>query len=227
MAASVESSRGKAEAPGKGPRARHQRSGSRRRSNPELTRKYLALKKKHSELEKMFLGSTIGLLVLCFILGGWAFNATQNHRKALHGRYLESEALGKSNSELEATRAELAALVEQRIPSLRVFEADRVIPIAESYVRNLAFTLTRKEGVPIYEYKVVVHNDTDIMARPEITILMFDRLGIEIGRSEVPTRPSDGPVVDFTLYPGESESYASGIALGPNVEPAYFKLEID
>lgn len=226
MAADREATRGQAEVPGKGTRGRHHKS-SRRRSNPELTRKYLKLKKKHRELEKLFLGSTIGLVVLCFFLGGWAYKATGNYRKAMHSRYLESEVLKTAKVEIDATKAELAALVENRIPHLKSFAADQVIPIGESYVRNVTFTVARKEGMPIHEYKVVVSNETDIMVRPSITILMFDSVGIEIGRSKVPVNSTDGPIADFTLYPNEVESYGAEVALAAGATPAYFKLQID
>lgn len=226
MVGDQEAARDQAEGPSKGSRARHSGS-SRRRSNPLLTRKYLKLKKKHRELEKLFLGVTIGLVVLSLFLGGWAFKATGSARKAMHSRYLENEALATAQTELEATRGELAALVENRIPNLQAFAADQVITIGERYVRNVTFTVARKEGLPIYEYKVVVSNETDIMVRPEIEILMFDPVGIEIGRSKVPVMSEDGPISDFTLYPNEVESYGSDIALGPGVTPAYFKLLID
>ena len=145
----------------------------------------------------------------------------------MHSRYLESEALKVAQAEIEATQGELAALVENRIPNLQPFAADEVISIGQSYVRNVSFSVARKEGLPIYEYKVVVSNETDIMVRPNIVILMFDPVGIEIGRSKVPVKSTDGPVSNFTLYPNEVASYASNIALGPGATPAYFRLQID
>ena len=226
MAVDQEPDRGQGENSNKGSPGRHHRH-SRRRSNPELTRKYLSLKKKHRELEKMFLGAMIILVALCFFLGGWAYKATANYRKAIHSRYLESEVLKTAKAELEATKGELAALVENRIPNLQPFAADEVISIGQSYVRNVSFSVARKEGLPIYEYKVVVSNETDIMVRPNIVILMFDSVGIEIGRSKVPVKSTDGPVSNFTLYPNEVASYASNIALGPGATPAYFRLQID
>ena len=56
---------------------------------------------------------------------------------------------------------------------------------------------------------------------------MFDRVGIEIGRSKVPVLSNEGPITDFTLYPNEVESFGSDIALGLGAEPAYFKLQIN
>ena len=144
MAEVGEATQDQAEVPGKRPRGRHQ-NHSRRRSHPELTKKYLALKKKHGELRKLFLGATIGLVVLCFFLGGWAFKATGNYRKAMHSRYLESEALATAQAEIEATKGELAALVENRIPNLQPFVADEVIPNRGVEVRFAArrgFVLT-------------------------------------------------------------------------------------
>ena len=70
-------------------------------------------------------------------------------------------------------------------------------------------------------------NETDIMVHPEIAILMFDRVGIEIGRSKVPVRTENGPIRNLTLYPNEVESYGSNITIGPDTTPAYFKLQID
>lgn len=201
--------------------------GSRRKGNPELTRKYLALKKRHKELERLFLASTIGLVVLCFILGGWAFKATSNHRSALHSRYLESAALAEAKAQLKTTRGELATLIEGRIPNLHVFKADEVIPIEQSYLRNISFTEMRKNDIPVYEYKLVTHNETDIMLTPRATILMFDELGVEIGRSSVPPHMSDGPVTDHTLYPDEVQSYAAAIEIAPEASPSYFKLDVD
>ncbi len=223
MVGDREAARDETEGPSSGSQARNPKS-SRRRSDP-LTRKYLKLKKKHRELEKMFLGVTIGLIVLALFLGGWAYKATGDARDVLRSRYLESNALVAVESELEATKGELAALVENRIPNLQIFAADQVIPIGESYVRNVTFTVARKDGLPTYEYKIVLSNETDIMVRPEIDILLFDRLGIEIGRSTVPVNSEEGPISDSTLYPNEVESYGSNITLASGEAPSYFKLQ--
>jgi len=225
MTAAGETATDHAEDSSRGSRGRHHKH-SRRRSNPELTRKYLALKRKHRELEKVFLGAVTGLAVLCLFLGGWAYRATDNYRQAMHSRYLESEALAAARSEIDATKSELATLIENRIPNLQPFVADQVVPICKSYVRNVTFTVARKDGRPIYQYQLVVSNQSDIMVQPDVSVLMFDRVGIEIGRSEVPVHAQDGPVTEFTLYPNEVESYGADIDLGSSAVPAYFKLQI-
>lgn len=209
------------------PSARSRRESSRRKAHPQLTRKYLTLKKRHKELERLFLASTIGLVVLCFILGGWAFNETRNHRSALHSQYIESDALASAKKQLKELRATLSSLIDGRIPNLHVFKPDEVMPIDQSYIRNISFTEARKSGLPLFEYKLVTHNATDIMLVPHATILMFDSTGVEIGRATIPPRTSEGPIVDHTLYPNEVQSYSAAITIAPEVSPSYFKIDIE
>ncbi len=202
------------------------RPPSRRRTRTREYRKLMELRQVHQQLQRRFVASAVALGLLSIGLGGWALRETHLRRDLMTTRYSERSELRAAHEELAEATATIDGLVQGRIPNLHPVAFDEVMPMGESYVRNVAFTLLREGDALTYEYKLVLQNETDIMVHPSVELLMFDRLGVQMGRASVGSLEEGDAAVDAqTLYPGEVRSYAGPLDVTRNVEPAYFLLE--
>lgn len=190
--------------------------------DPQRVARYRALKHAHQQLRKLQRATLIGFALLTLTLCAWALRATSREREAESLRYQERGELIQARRDLDAARAELALLVAGRIPGLLPLALDVVIPIGEAYIRNASFTRVEEAGVPGYEYKLLLENDSELMVQPLLDLVIFDGVGIEIGRARI---GGNGPD-DKALFPGASRSYAGALALLPGSEPAWFRSQI-
>lgn len=197
---------------------------SKRRIHSEQ-RKLNEVRQHVRQLRRRFAACAGVLSLLSIALGAWALRETHQHRALTATLYKEKSEIAEARQALEQARADLDALVKGRIPELTPVAFDEVLPIGKAYVRNVAFTLVRAGSDSSYEYKVVLQNETDIMVRPAAEILMFDRLGVQIGRARIGPAPDAGGDDPQFLYPGEVRSYAGAMELSRRAEPAYFTVE--
>lgn len=198
------------------------RERSRRRMDPQRVGRYRALKHAHQQLHKTLRATWIGSALLTLALCGWALQATSRQRATESLRFQERGELILARRELDAARAELALLVAGRIPGLLPLALDAVIPIGDDYVRNASFTRVEEAGIPGYEYKLLLQNGSDVMVQPQLDLVIFDRVGVEIGRAQIGgSDPDEKP-----LFPGASRSYSGALALSPGTQPAWFRSQI-
>ena len=122
-------------------------------------------------------------------------------------------------------KQEVAQLVEARLPNLRPLEFDKVFHIGEAYVKNIVFTMTGKDGVRFYEYKMVMDNQDFVPVQPYIQILLFDRDGIQVGFSVLGVDKDGLPTAEI-LERGEIRSHVAQVTLAQDIEPKYFLLQI-
>ena len=130
------------------------------------------------------------------------------------------------SAELETIRSERDALVQGRIPNLLPLTYDEAIPIGEEYVRNVIFTLVKSGKNKIYEYRLVLHNDSLGIVRPKVEIFLFNDIGIQIGVAQVTSSDATTDVDRVELDPGEVRSYSSTIDMIRDEEPNYFLLTL-
>ena len=127
------------------------------------------------------------LAVILMLFGVIKINSLSNTNDLLTFRLQENEQkLIKMRIELRETQRQLEAAVEGRFPQLRRLEFDKVLPLHEGLVQNILFTLIKKSDNNRYEYKLVMENDTGSMSTPEVKVLLFGRLGVQLGTNEVP-----------------------------------------
>jgi hypothetical protein len=140
----------------------------------------------------------------------------------------KQEVLAKNLAgELETVKNELDVLVQERIPGLIPLTYDEAINIDNEYVRNIIFTLAKTGKKNIYEYRLVLHNNTLSIARPKARIILFSDIGIQIGMAQIEqTDASTETDARAALDPGEVRSYTAAIDLIRNEEPSYFLLDI-
>ena len=177
---------------------------------------------------KMYLaGVTLLLLISLFFMWLNSGNdSSEYHQTILELR--KQEAVSKNlAAELEKVKGERDILVQQRIPGLIPLRYDEAINIDNQYVRNIIFTLAKSGKKNIYEYRVVLHNNTLTVARPKAEIILFNDIGIQIGMAKIEqthaTTEADGRAA---LDPGEVRSYTAAIDLIRDEEPSYFLLII-
>ena len=170
--------------------------------------------------------SLIFLIILFFMWVDSSKDYSEYHQAILDLR--KQEAVTKNlATELETVKGERDILVQQRIPGLVPLRYDETINIDNKYVRNIIFTLAKSGKKNIYEYRLVLHNNTLTVARPKAEIILFNDTGIQIGMAHIEqsdaTTEIDGRAV---LDPGEVRSYTAAIDLIRNEEPSYFLLII-
>jgi len=121
---------------------------------------------------------------------------------------------------------DMNSMVESRLPGLRKLQFDTVIPLSESYVKNVIFAISKDGDETSYEYRFVFFNPKITPVFPRLKLHMFDNRGLEVGSANVTTtgKASEGRV--RSLGPGEIRSYNGAVGLIENTEPSYFLLEI-
>jgi hypothetical protein len=144
-------------------------------------------------------------------------------REASQTRLREVEAdLMATRKALKTAHASIGVLVEKRIPGLQGLQLDQVISIEESAVRDITFTRLRGSEKSGYEFKAVIENTSPVSVFPAVSIVLFDDLGVQVGRSQI------GPEIDgekLTLRPGEIRSHFAVVEVDSGRQASYFRLE--
>jgi len=134
--------------------------------------------------------------------------------------------LAATSKELERVKKENEALVQGRIPGLLPLTYDETISIDNPYIRNIIFTQVKNGKGKTYEYRLVMNNETLAVIRPQVQILLFNDIGIQIGEATVEFRDPSSGAVRPILDPGEVRSQTAMINLLRDEEPHYFLLNV-
>lgn len=150
--------------------------------------------------------------------------ATLNEeREASQARLAHLQAeLSDTQKSLSLEQERLAQLVAERIPGLRELVLDQTMEVGEHHVRDITFTRLRSPEKTVYEYKVVIENRSPLAVTPAVKILLFDRLGVQLGRSQLVAAEPKGEAP--TLRPGEIRSFFAMVELDLERDPFYFLL---
>ncbi len=137
----------------------------------------------------------------------------------------QARQLAEIEPEINKMRHEIANLTASRLPYLKKLDYDAVIPIDQEYVKNIVFTLSGRGAQKNYEYKLVMNNQELIAIHPTVKILFFDRVGIQVGISQIGVDKQGVPTLDV-LERGEIKSYSSNIDLADDAKPEYFLVQV-
>ena len=204
------------------PVRRQEHTSSRRRSGS--SHHYKSRVKRY----KLLLATTSIVLSIALIFS-WLHISRQSHDHNqtvldLRKQKVVSEDLAK---EIETVKNERDVLVQNRIPGLMPLTYDEAINIDNDFVRNIIFTLAKTGKKDIYEYRLVLHNNTLSVVRPKAEIIMFNSVGIQIGMTQIEqTDATTETAARASLDPGEVRSYTAAIDLIRDEEPSYFLLII-
>lgn len=137
----------------------------------------------------------------------------------------QAEELEILRPQVEKLREDIAAMTEARLPNLRRLEFDQVLSIDQGYVKNVVFSIAGKGDQKHYEYKLVIHNGGLNLVHLRVDILLFDRVGIQVGQARIGVQKDGTHTLDM-LDRGEIRSYSSNIELTDRTQPEYFRLRI-
>ena len=186
------------------------------------------LKQRRSKSKKSFIILSVGCALLFALALALAVKLTMYGREindlTVLGRK-QAQKLALLEPKLVEMEEEIAALVESRLPHLTVLGFDKVLPVDKRYVKNIAFTLAGKGGKKRYEYKMVMDNRGLVSVHPYVQIIFFDKVGIQVGMSELGVDSDGMPTLDM-LERGEIRSHVSQVRLTDNIEPKYFTVRV-
>lgn len=132
--------------------------------------------------------------------------------------------LEEMKNKMISMEAEVIELVESRLPHLNELSYDEVIAIEGQYIKNIVFTVTGKNSQKLYEYKAVFENSGSAVIEPKASLTFFDRLGIQIGRSNIGSDLSEDN--GNRLERGEVRSYYNNIQFPVSSIPRYFMISM-
>ena len=204
-------------------RAEERRSSERRRriGHGEELRVELKLAKQ----QRRTLAITTVILFVAFVcLAAWALRQ-QSIFSATVNRKLEqiagiNEQLTAAKTALDESRLAVEALVHDRIPGLLPFRIDEPISVDTPFVRELSF----KSAAPPtfgHECKLVVENDSSSPIRPALSVILFDDVGVQLGKAQL----TDGILDELRV--DEVRSFFATLEITQGSVPRYFLLTSD
>lgn len=200
------------------PTARRRRRRSRYRHSGEMRRRIVKAVAVG--------GAAIVVLVVMIMSIGLSSLSAENARLVTENNR-KDRALQQAQAELAATQAQRDALVTGRIPRLKPLEYDKAIGLDQSYIRNVIFTLTRASDKTMHEYRMVLHNDSLSVINPNVKIVLFDAVGIQIGMATLNRNAASSDKERTLLDPGEVRSYSGIIPVNGQEKPEYFLVLAD
>ena len=143
-----------------------------------------------------------------------------------------ASALNRAQSELEQTKklvaaqeVELASLMKQRIPGVFNLEIDKLYDVNDKYVKKVSFSEAGVGADKRLAYYAVLKNGEELPIVPSMTILLFDRKGLQTGIARVTREASTTPTEKEQLQPGETRAYSAPLDMIRDDQPVYFLVE--
>ena len=200
------------------------RSG--RRIHADLPGKYREVKRRLRQAQVVVAGSLGLVLLLLVLIGGWSFSddlARQSLRQLLNERNAEIRRL---DGLLLQAHAEIERLVSVRVPGLLPLELGRTVRVAGSSVRSVTLTTLPGGVADGFEYGIVMESDAEEAVPTDLSLVLFDRLGVELERFELGGAVSPAQPLSGGGLAGGSPSQ-SGTLRGSGVgEARFFRLEV-
>lgn len=204
-------------------RAEDRRSSDRRRRGAQGEE--LRTELKLARQQRRTLAITTAILLVAFVgLAAWAlrqqsiFSATVNRKlEQIAGL---NEQLSAAKTALEESRVAVESLVQGRIPGLLPFRIDESISVDTPFVSELSF----KPAAPPtfgHEVKLVVENDSSSPIRPAMSVILFDDVGIQLGKAQL----MDGILDELRV--DEVRSFFATLEITAGSVPRYFLLTSD
>ena len=177
------------------------------------------------------------LLIALVFAAGTAILA-RNQKAALAGRVftLDSQLRAATSELLEAREmlaaqeAELRSLVSGRLPDLSPLKLNTQIDLNREYLHSLTFMESGVGDAKQLEYLAILKNSGTDTVSPQIKIILFDSKGIQTGATRIGEASSTAPgapAAPTTLEPGETRSYTAVLEKPPEIEYAYFMVEVN
>tara|TARA_R110002110_G_scaffold205066_7_gene417295 strand:- start:453770 stop:454474 length:705 start_codon:yes stop_codon:yes gene_type:complete len=205
-------------------------------SNKSFRPKYSRNQKK--AFKYLMTALTLGILLVISLIGwmmtGYKLSTVKSQylsyqistRQTINESQLLAEQVTELDNTVSTLRSDVAALVEQRIPNLTPLDFDVTVRTEQDYLKNISFTQTGTRTQKRYEYRAVLRNDNENDVRPSINILLFDGLGIQVGKATLSREHATSDADKVSLKPGEVRAYSSRVDLDRDATPEYFLVEV-
>lgn len=175
----------------------------------------------------------IAAVVVCVVLSMLLIRArSQLASHNMQAGALASE-LNRTRSELTQTKqlvaaqeVELGALLKQRIPGANPVEIEKLNDINNKYAKKLMFSESGTGAAKHLTYNLVLKNTGDLPITPAVTILLFDRKGLQTGVARVTHAAATVRTSDERLQPGETRTYSAVIERIRDDAHAYYLVEV-
>lgn len=195
------------------------------KNRTKRTRDYRKLEKKY-----LLIRNITGIVVIVLAIGAYASSTTIKHISS-ENRTIQSD-LNKANAKIESQLAKMEtlrlnnqSLIQGRIPGLNPINFDSPFKPENQVLKSVVFTQTQQNGKDRFEYLAVLHNTAHDVITPRSQVILFNELGVEIGRSQVgKTNSFDNNAQRITLQPKESRSFNGKITISSKEVPEYFKF---
>ncbi len=176
---------------------------------------------------------SVGLIAVVAIGIGGVLTERHLSKKIIHNEKIilelkkKERLLEQTLADFEKAQQQIVDLVAGRIPKLRPLIYDQAIPISDRYVRDVIFTQTGpKPENRIFEYRVVLANNSNWIVTPKVQILLFNEVGIQVGVSNITYQLATKKESSSSLMTGEIRIYSSTIYLNKQRKaPRYFLFE--
>lgn len=183
-----------------------------------------------SRRSKLLLLLVLALVLIDFftalLLGTQVYTLNRQNQTLRSSLAQTKEELLHVVPELQKLRTDLDELIRGKLPRLRKLEYDQVLLLDDRYLKNITFIKVVNRDSRGHEYKLVVQNNTRAPLWPEIQLLIFNELGIQVGNAEIGTRQPNA-LKAGSLGIGEVRSYTAAIDLTDKAAaPAYFMIRI-
>jgi len=168
--------------------------------------------------------STALLLLACGGLALWGLNQHSTRVAAMGRLQAQNKGLADqlfaATTALEESRLSLDTLVNSRIPGLLPFRIGEPISVDTPFVREIRF---KPATLPAsgYECKLVIENDSSSVIRPNISVAVFDDVGIEVARAQLVDASHD------SLRPDEVRSFFANLESADGIVPGHFRITSD
>lgn len=144
-----------------------------------------------------------------------------------------ASTLKRTQSELTQTKqlvaaqeVELGALLKQRIPGVATMETEKLHDINKGYAKKLMFSEAGAGDEKHITYNIVLKNTGDRPIIPAVSILLFDRKGLQTGLAEVSPAAATIPNQSERIEPGETRAYSGLVQRIRSDPPAYYLVEV-
>jgi hypothetical protein len=182
----------------------------------------------------MWLRSLVAFLVVLAMATTMAAVYYQGKVDTLDGEALSlSTDLGRTQKELDKARellrqqdSEISAMLARRIPGIAEITFDTLFNVNTQYLHTLTFSQSGVGNDKVIEFHAVLENKGKIPLLPDARIILFDRMGLQVGMVKIDKNYSTTAAAVAELRADETRTYVGPISTERDAEPKYFMVVV-
>jgi hypothetical protein len=139
--------------------------------------------------------------------------------------YAQKE-LDKARELMRQQENEISAMLARRIPGLSQIAFDTLFNANDKYLRKLTFSQSGVGADKGIEFHAVLENKGSGPLVPDVRIILFDRMGIQVGMVKIDRHHASNPQAAAELSAQETRTYTGPVVADSGVEPRYFLVQV-